>query len=354
MNIRVVDYKYQVTIGIPVFNVEKYVEKAIISALEQDFLLPYEVLVVDDCGTDSSMDIIRHISETHRNGDRIRIIIHERNLGIGETRNTIFHDSEGRFLFFLDPDDWMEENALSVLYNKAVETGAEITIGGSWYFRDNGIRAEYRMYPDVFVNHRAAGVYLLSTMHIAIRGELWAKLWSMDFIKSHSLECFLRVVEDFIPDFRSLAESSSICLVADPVYNYLFMRNDSIMSSQQTQRIVERSIAWSNNINSIRALVADNYGDIPGIFDLYLTKLRHCYRHIITVPIDDVLASSINEQIRGCISIIPAAKFIQNRNNKLMYFFLRKDDSLENYARYERLLTRISHIVAKFKRVFHT
>ena len=131
------------------------------------------------------------------------------------------------------------------------------------------------------------------------------------------------------------------------------MSNDSIMSSQQTQRIKERSIAWTNNINTIRALVADKYSDIPGIFDLYLTKLRHCYRNIITVPIDDELAGFINEQIRGCISIIPSAKLIQNRNNKLMYFFLRKDDSLESYARYERLLTRTSHVFAKLKRVFH-
>lgn len=59
------DYQYQVTVGIPVFNVEKYVEKALISALEQDFVLPYEILVVDDCGTDSSMDIVRHIVKTH-------------------------------------------------------------------------------------------------------------------------------------------------------------------------------------------------------------------------------------------------------------------------------------------------
>lgn len=347
------DYRYQITIGIPVFNVGQFIEKAILSALGQDFTHPYEILVVDDCGTDNSMEIVRHIAKTHRNGDRIRIITHESNLGVGEVRNTIFHNAEGRFLFFLDPDDWMEENALSVLYNKAVDTGAEITVGGSWYFRDNGIRAEYRMYPDLFVNHKAAGVYLLSALHIAIRGELWAKLWSMEFIKNHSLECFLRVVEDFIPDFRSLVESSSICLVPDHVYNYYFMRNDSIMSSQQTQRIKERSIAWTNNINSIRALVADKYSDIPGIFDLYLTKLRHCYRNIITVPIDDELAGFINEQIRGCISIIPTAKLIQNRNNKLMYFFLRKDDSLESYARYERLLTRTSHIIAKLKRVFH-
>lgn len=347
------DYQYQVTVGIPVFNVEKYVEKALISALEQDFVLPYEILVVDDCGTDSSMDIVRHIVKTHRNGDRIRIVTHDKNRGLGEARNTIIHNSQGRFLIFVDSDDWMEGNALSVLYKRAIETGAEITVGGSWYFRDDGNRAEYRMYPDVFVSHQAAGVYLLSTMHIAIRGELWAKLWSMEFVKSHSLECFLRVVEDFIPEFRALVESSSICLVSDPVYNYYFMRNDSIMSSQQTQRIKERSIAWTNNINTIRALVADKYSDIPGIFDLYLTKLRHCYRNIITVPIDDELAGFINEQIRGCISIIPSAKLIQNRNNKLMYFFLRKDDSLESYARYERLLTRTSHVFAKLKRVFH-
>ena len=115
MNSREENYIYQITIGVPVFNVERYVEKAILSALNQDFNLPYEVLIVDDCGSDRSMDIVHRIAKTHPHGDRIRIIAHENNMGLGEVRNTIIHNSAGRFLFYLDSDDYMEERALSLL-----------------------------------------------------------------------------------------------------------------------------------------------------------------------------------------------------------------------------------------------
>lgn len=354
MNSRAVNYKYQITIGVPVFNVEPYVEKAILSALEQDFDLPYEVLIVDDCGSDRSLDIIHDIAKTHRHGNRIRIIANESNQGIGEVRNTIIHNSEGRFLFFLDPDDWMEERALSVLYNKAIETDADLTAGSSWYFNDDGIKAEYKEYPDIFINHDSAGVYLLDRENISIRGELWAKLWSIDFIKSHNIECRLRIVEDFIPDFISLVESSRICLVSDFVYNYYFMRSGSIMSATQTQRIKERCIAWVKNITAIKELVSNKYRNVDGIYDLYLTKCRHCYRNALSSPLDSGLIAEMNPFVKGSMSIIPSFKHIHKLNNKLMWLCLRKNDSLECYSKYERGLSIVSHIIYKLKRVFHS
>lgn len=344
------DTAIAVTIGFPVYNVERYVDKALLSALEQDFQYPYEILVVDDCCTDRSMDIVRHLAATHPHGDIIRIITHNVNLGLGQVRNTIIQNAKGRYLFFLDSDDWMEKCALSILYNKAIETGAEITAGSSMYFQDDGLVAEYKVYPDVFVKHCYAGVYLLSSLHIDLRGETWAKLWSLDFIKNHSIEFTSRIIEDFVPDFVSRVESSSLCLVHDVVYHYYFMRNDSIMSSVQTQLMKDRTTTWVNNLKSIQALVTDKYSEIPGIFDLYLTKLRNCYRRILKAQLDKEQTVLIDKQIRGCISIIPSARSILNRNNKLMYLLLRKNDSLERFSIYDRLLEIFVRIVRTAKR----
>lgn len=353
MNARVVDYKYQITIGIPVFNVERYVERAILSALEQDFDLPYEVLIVDDCGSDRSMEIIHDIVKTHRYGNRIRIITNESNQGIGVVRNTIIHSSAGRFLFFLDPDDWMDGCALSILYNKAIETGADLTVGSSRYFNDDGIIAEYKVYPNLYINHDSAGVYLLTRKSISIRGELWAKLWSIEFIKSHNIECSLRIVEDFIPEFISLVESSSICLVSDFVYNYYHMRSGSIMSAKQTQRIKERCFAWVKNITAIKELVSNKYRDVDGIYDLYLTKCRHCYKNMLSVSLDNALIAEMDPLVKGSMSIVPSINHIHKLNNKLMWFCLRKNDSLECYSKYDRSLTIVSRIIKQLKRVFH-
>lgn len=121
----------QITIGMPVYHVEKYVRKSLLSALDQDFTLPYEILIVDDCGTDRSMDIVHEVISQHPSGDKVRIIRHDKNLGLGEARNTIIRNAKGKYLFFLDSDDWIFSNSLSVLYAKAEETQAEVTCGSS-------------------------------------------------------------------------------------------------------------------------------------------------------------------------------------------------------------------------------
>lgn len=348
------EYPFKVTIGIPVFNVEKYVEKSILSALEQDFVLPYEILVVDDHGTDESMGIVRRLATTHPNGGRIRIIDHGKNRGIGQVRNTIFDQCKGQFLFFLDSDDWMESRALTTLYNRAIETGADITTGSSWYFNDEGIKAEFKVYPNLFINHSSAGVYLLTKEKISTRIEMWAKLWSIDFIRSHNIGCSNLILEELIPEFISLVESSKICLVSDFVYNYYYMRNNSIMTSTQTQRINERSLALARNINVIKDLVSKQYSGIDGIYDLYLSKCRHCYRVLNSSPLDEVQTAEINALIRGSMSIVPSSKHISLLNNRIMWLFLRNDDSLGRYSTYDRVLSFVAHTIAKLKRVFHT
>ena len=346
------DYPFQVTVGVPVYNVEEYVEKAILSALEQDFTLPYEVLVVDDCGTDNSMDIVNHIATTHRFGDRIRIISHKYNRGIGQARNTVFDNAKGRYLFFMDPDDWMERNSISSLYYKAVELGSEITIGSSKYTNDDGIMADYKAMPDLVIKHpSSAGISLLVDHGIAMRGEMWGKLMSMDFIHKHSIRCINRIIEDGIPDFVSLVESHSICLVSDNVYYYYSKRKGSILENLQAQNVMERCTAWANIINTIQALVVNRYNNVPGIYDFYLSKTRSCYRHLLLDPLDEEQTQLINSRVKGSMSIVSSVWKIKKSRNRMMYLFLRHDDSLEAFSRYDRYLTGFVHLLSRIKEI---
>ena len=73
------DFKYKATVGFPVYNVEHYVYRSLESVLNQDFD-NYEVIVVDDCGTDNSMKVIEELIGNHPNGDKVRIISHQKNI----------------------------------------------------------------------------------------------------------------------------------------------------------------------------------------------------------------------------------------------------------------------------------
>lgn len=120
--------EYDVTIGIPVYNVEKYIRMALESALAQTFP-SIEFLVLDDCGTDASMDIVRDLQSRHPRGGDIRIVSQPQNMGIGEARNKILDTASGKFLYFMDADDAIEANTIELLYDNAIRYKADIVYG---------------------------------------------------------------------------------------------------------------------------------------------------------------------------------------------------------------------------------
>lgn len=92
--------EYEVTIAIPVYNAQKYIRNTMDSALAQSFQ-SIEFLVLDDCGEDGSMDIIREYQQNHSRGKDIRIVKQPQNMGIGCARNCIIDETRSRYLFFL-------------------------------------------------------------------------------------------------------------------------------------------------------------------------------------------------------------------------------------------------------------
>ena len=80
--------QYEVTIGIPVFRAVDYIEKTLESALCQTFP-SIEFLVLDDCGGDGSIELVKRMQSKHPRGKDIRIVYNEKNLGVGVSRNHI-------------------------------------------------------------------------------------------------------------------------------------------------------------------------------------------------------------------------------------------------------------------------
>lgn len=104
------------TIGIPVYNVEKYVGKCLDSVVTQGFD-DFEIIVVDDGSPDNSIDIIKEYAQRD---SRIKII-RRKNCGVSAARNTIITAAKGRYLFFLDSDDFMLEDVLQKAYDAIVQ-----------------------------------------------------------------------------------------------------------------------------------------------------------------------------------------------------------------------------------------
>ena len=97
------------SIIIPVYNVEKYIEKCLLSCIKQDISYEdYEIVVVNDGSPDNSITIVERIAKDYSN---IRIINQE-NQGLSGARNTGMKHAKGNYIWFVDSDDYIEENCL--------------------------------------------------------------------------------------------------------------------------------------------------------------------------------------------------------------------------------------------------
>ena len=119
---------YNVTIGIPVYNAEKYIARSLESALTQTFN-SIEFLICDDGCTDASLSIIEVFQQKHLRGKDIRIVHQPRNMGLGNARNRIIEEAQGKYLFHMDADDEIAPNAIEILYNAATKYNADIVYG---------------------------------------------------------------------------------------------------------------------------------------------------------------------------------------------------------------------------------
>ena len=102
----------KVSILVPVYKVEQYMERCSRSLFEQSYP-NLEYVFVDDCSPDRSIEVLKRVMEDYpERKDAVRIVTHAVNRGVAATRNTCLDHSSGTFLFFLDSDDWLDTNAI--------------------------------------------------------------------------------------------------------------------------------------------------------------------------------------------------------------------------------------------------
>ena len=137
----------KVSVLIPVYNVEKYIARCLDSVLAQTFQ-DFEIIVVDDCGTDDTMHIV---DEYAQKDHRIKIIHHDKNHGPMVARQTAYINASGKYIIFLDSDDFLQPNAIETLYKRILESKADIVCteyqvvnnAGIIEKHDSKIRGEY-------------------------------------------------------------------------------------------------------------------------------------------------------------------------------------------------------------------
>ncbi len=234
--------KYEVTIGIPVYNVKDRIRVTLESALNQTFE-SIEFLLCDDCGTDGSIDIIKEYQQTHPRGKDIRIVHQPHNMGIGAARNRLIDEANGRFLFFLDADDTISHECIELLYGAAEEHHAELVYGSRrhTYLGDGETGAAIYMNPyKVFT---ARDEYAWYAYHEKLQVQNWNYLILVDVLRSNHLRV-AEVGHGYGEDYTFTVDLPTyvtrVVLLPDITYDYYIeedvfhgKRKDKKLSRQQ-------------------------------------------------------------------------------------------------------------------------
>lgn len=119
----------KVSIIVPVYNVAPYITDCLQSVINQTYT-DLEVLLIDDCGTDDSIQIAERIVQEYKGSIQFRILHHDINRGLSAARNTGIDEAKGEYIFFLDSDDTIFPECIQNLYDSITqEVGIDMAIG---------------------------------------------------------------------------------------------------------------------------------------------------------------------------------------------------------------------------------
>lgn len=133
----------KVSIVTTAYNIEAYVEKCLSSLVAQTHE-DLEIIVVNDCSTDKTMDIVGKFTD-----ERIKVVNHSQNMGAGWARRTGIAAATGEYVITVDGDDWLSEDFIEKLVKNAEETDADIVSGGITYVYDDNFEQINRYHPHI-------------------------------------------------------------------------------------------------------------------------------------------------------------------------------------------------------------
>lgn len=239
--------KYDVTIGIPVYNAESYMSRSMESALSQIYP-SIEFLIIDDGCTDASMDIIRFFQAQHPRGKDIRIILHEQNKGVSAARNRIIEEAAGEYLYFMDADDVIADITIDLLMRNLREYNAEIAFGSYEKIGKGGEREVYQ-YPSLQLMGEDQLAIFAYRKYAGIQASACNYLVNTSLLRTNKLR-FIHVNywEDLVFTFNLVTHVSRAVLLSDITYTY-YCHDHSLSHYQQRDQISKDEI-----FNNVRAI----------------------------------------------------------------------------------------------------
>lgn len=212
----------KVSIIVPIYGVEKYIEKCAISLFEQTYS-NVEYVFVDDCTMDKSIEILNEVIRRYPiRIPTVRILHHSKNRGLSAARNTGIDASSGDYVLHVDSDDYIDKTTVEICVEKALETEADIVLFGTNYQYDNFCRVVLPNLPPKNLEEFRKDLILGNVQH-----SIWGKLFKRELYIKNDIKAIegLHQGEDYAVITRLAYFAQSISIIQHPLYNYLVRTN---------------------------------------------------------------------------------------------------------------------------------
>lgn len=293
-----------ITIIIPIYNLEKYIEKCIESVLDQTYT-NIEIILIDDGSSDKSLEICNRYSKRDK---RIKIL-HQENKGVSSARNLGIKKARGKYIIFIDGDDYIERTMLETLYCNLINNNADISICEFLYVdEEKNKRKRVNDNEIILLNKQEFYRYLIDTKYFC--GYLFNKLIRIDLIiNERGITLFdeeIHVCEDLL-FLASIAKNVRKVIYTTQAYYYYVQRENSTIKQLYTYK----RLTNFNALKKVIEIYKNENIDVDMEFELRFLKFTSealFLMQYLKIK-DDILKKQIKEKSKEYYK-----KYRKNRN----------------------------------------
>ena len=255
----------KVTILVPIYNVEQYIERCARSLFEQTYN-DIEYVFVDDCSPDKSIELLQGVLKEYPKRERhVRIIKHEKNRGLAAARNTAVENCETDFMMHVDSDDWIEKDTVAKLVERQIKTNADIVTGQAITHNPKYVSIMER--PSFYEKDDFVEDMIKPTIHHTI----WGRLIRASLYKDNSIKAKegVNIGEDLQVMPLLVYHSKKYASIQDIIYHYDKTNENSYMN-QHTGFNVKRMIQDITSMEIVHSFFDDKDNKFYDITEKYL------------------------------------------------------------------------------------
>ena len=262
-----------ISIIVPVYNAEKFLKRCVESIIAQSYK-NIEIILVNDGSEDKSRELC---DEFARKDCRIKVV-HKKNEGVSSARNEGINQSKGKYISFVDADDWIERDFLFEMYNKLKQYNVN--------YVTCGYNRVYENHTDIINNDLteeliSANDYIIKILNVQNGyGFVHMKLISKDAIEDIRFDTNISVGEDAFFNIKLCKKIDKFLIYNKPLYNYYFNPNSAVRNYDKNY-----CNKYLNSMNVMNDYITNNYSENKVIKNLYnyiayhilLICVNYCY-----------------------------------------------------------------------------